>query len=136
MPGAKLSPYVCRSVSTRVSPLVSRLPPCSRLPGTDRFSFRPWPSSLRSLVRSFGTVDSFPILANLSRIANPALGLKLGGTGLFQHTRSRPDYSYLSTRTGSNPAALRAGMYPASSATAANNAVASAIAAGSFAFTP
>jgi hypothetical protein len=47
-----------------------------------------------------------------------------------------PPYSYLSTRTGSNPAALRAGMYPASSATAANSATASAIAAGSFAFTP
>jgi hypothetical protein len=59
-----------------------------------------------------------------------------GAAALRVRTLPATPYSYLSTLTGSNPAALRAGMYPASSATAANNAVASAIAAGSFAFTP
>src|ERR1039457_3536685 len=49
----------------RVSPLFSRICPLLsrwRLSSPGRRSFRPWLSLLRSLVRSFGTADSPPIL--------------------------------------------------------------------------
>src|ERR1019366_8895862 len=61
----------------RVSPLFSRICPLlsrSRLSRPERLSFRPW----RSLVRSFGMVRSFPILANLNHIANSRHWVGLG----------------------------------------------------------